>query len=258
MNRLLLLLLGALGLAALAFSYSKRSDCFSPDFIESDSTFYLDSPPFPKEAERALSQPFHFLGSGNQAYAFVSEDQKYVLKLFKFHCLKDLPAKRDRLKQGLLVAKDHANSSGIIFVHFPPTPAGQVHLTDKAGRKHDLLLDKLVFVIQEKARPLGSILKDHFNRGDTGGAKSKLAKLFTMFRENLEQGVYDQDHNVIANTGFVEERPMRIDFGKLTIDHSIDTEQELKKIASERILPWTKRNFPQFEKEIAQFLENIL
>lgn len=259
MNKLFILFLALLGLAALNFSYSKRSDCFSPDFAKSDLSFNLGSEALPLDVKALLQQPFHFLGSGNQAYAFESEDQKYVLKLFKFHCLKGLQSKTDRLKQGLLIANNHNKvNSGILYIHFPPTSATHVHLRDKAGRKHALSLDEYVFVLQEKARTLGEVLKEKFKAGDIQGAKEKLATLFKMFEEDLNNGIYDQDHNVISNTGFVKDKPMRIDFGKLTLFPEIDTKKELKKIANERIIPWTKKNFPQFEQEITHYLENIL
>lgn len=259
MNKWLILLLSILGLVGLNFSYSKRSDCFSPSFAKSDPSFNLGSDPLPTEIKALLQQPFYFLGSGNQAYAFESEDQKYVLKLFKFHCLKGLQTKSDRLKQGLLVANNYNKThSGIVYLHFPPTPALTVQLRDKAGRKHALLLDEYVFVLQEKARTLGNVLKEKLKGGAIQEAKEKLAILFKMFREDLEKGIYDHDHNVIANTGFVNDKPIRIDFGKLALFSEIDTEKELKKIAEERIIPWMKKNFPQMEEEMTHYLEKIL
>src|SRR5258706_12163985 len=33
--------------------------------------------------DKILTEPFSFLGSGGQCYAFVSKDEKYVLKFFK-------------------------------------------------------------------------------------------------------------------------------------------------------------------------------
>lgn len=36
-----------------------------------------------QEVERILSQKFTYLARGSQAFAFISEDGKYILKLFK-------------------------------------------------------------------------------------------------------------------------------------------------------------------------------
>src|SRR5579871_916778 len=38
-----------------------------------------------KEIERILSQKFTYLARGSQAFAFISEDGRYVLKMFKQH-----------------------------------------------------------------------------------------------------------------------------------------------------------------------------
>ncbi|MBS0605157.1 MAG: hypothetical protein JSS60_09020 [Verrucomicrobia bacterium] len=38
-----------------------------------------------REVDRILTQKFTYLARGSQAFAFISEDGKYVLKLFKQH-----------------------------------------------------------------------------------------------------------------------------------------------------------------------------
>src|SRR5262245_9492560 len=40
-----------------------------------------------RELEKALSQPYHFLSKGAQAFVFKSEDGRYVIKFFKLHHL---------------------------------------------------------------------------------------------------------------------------------------------------------------------------
>lgn len=251
-------------LAALLLSYalSKRSGCFSKDFIFADSSFEEGASPPSDPIKFVLSQPFYFLGSGNQAYAFLSQDKSTVLKVFKFHCIEG--KKVERLKNALYLTKATGrNSSGVIYVHFPTTeyfPA-PLQVQDRAGRKHFLPLDEVVFVLQEKAETLQSVLTQDFSNGDISGAKEKLVLLFEMFDEDLKTGLYDQDHNVIANTGFVKNRPMRIDFGKITFQPEMEKKEkrmmELKKIADERILPWIQRYFPQYSNEIKILLDEI-
>lgn len=273
----ILLLLGAFG---LFFSYSKRSCCFSPDFAKSDVSFHLGSSPLPKELEPVLNQSFTFLGSGNQSFAFESQDKKTVLKLFKFHTLqgfdpydlipqyfqdfhahhaKDRKKKVDRLLNGLILAENYnRDNAGILYIHFPPSPLflKEVSLHDRAGRRHLLNLDNYVFVLQKKAVPLGEALKAHFDKGDVQGAVSKLFALYRMISEDLRAGLYDQDHNVISNTGFVGETPIRIDFGKLSLA-KIEAAPEISKINKERIIPWMKRNYPNHEAEVASALNLI-
>lgn len=258
-----ILSLPLIGLSALYFSYSKRSDCFSPTFALADPSFELANLPPPREIAPLLKQSFHFLGSGNQSYAFLSHDQTTVLKLFKFHCLVD-EKKIARLKKALLIAQEHNRThSGILYIHFPKTPlfGHDVVIQDKANRRHHLPLDSYVFVLQKKATPLKEVLTDHLIKGDIQGAIEKLSKIFSMFRDDLKHNIYDHDHNVLANTGFAGAEPIRIDFGKLDLISNIDIQAELKKIASERILPWIKRKFPEvfeeFEKKLSILYKEV-
>lgn len=280
MKKLFLPFLLLLGLSGLFFSYSKRSCCFSPEFAKGNDLFNLGSAPLPNELESILSQSFTFIGSGNQAYAFESQDQKSVLKLFKFHTLqgfdpydlvpgffqsfhdnhaKDRKKKVDRLLNGLVLAENYnRKNSGILYIHFPPSPLflEKVSVRDRAGRTHLLDLDHYVFVLQQKAVPLGETLKEHFDRGDVQGAVTKLFALYQMIAQDLKAGLYDQDHNVISNTGFVLDSPIRIDFGKLSLQ-KVEVDQEISKITRERILPWVKRNYPHYEPQITDALNLI-
>lgn len=280
MKKTFILLLIFLGACGLYFSYSKRSCCFSPEFAKGSDLFNLGSSSPAKELESVLNQPFTFLGSGNQSYAFESQDKKTVLKLFKFHTLqgldpydlvpryfqtfhdnhaKDRKKKVDRLLNGLVLAENYnRDNSGILYIHFPPTPLFGKHVSirDRAGRTHNLDLDHYVFVLQKKAIPLSETLRHHFDQGDVQGAVSKLFALYQMISSDLKTGLYDQDHNVISNTGFVGDTPIRIDFGKLSLQ-KIEPSQEIKKINNERIIPWIKRNYPHYETELGNALNLI-
>lgn len=112
---------------------------------------------------------------------------------------------------------------------------------DKAGRKHLLDLNRYVFALQQKAVPTGALLKKLLSQGNPQQAEELISALFAMFKEEFSAGLYDGDHNVIHNTGFVGKKPIRIDFGKLTLKE-VDVQQELRKIDEERIKPWFNKN----------------
>lgn len=267
MKHLILLALAALGIFSFGFSLSKKSDCFSPAFIEIAPEHLPDQVySLPQEASLILNQPFYFLGSGNQSYAFESQDGKYVLKLVKFHCLTThdpyqlLPrigflakirqerdaerkGKIERVFHGFHVAYTYDKENcGLVCYHLP----GEEELPfetvvyDKAGKKHSLDLNRYVFALQKKAVPTGELLKAVIKQ-DQDQAKELITSLFAMFEQEFKAGLYDADHNVIHNTGFAGKQPMRIDFGKLTLK-KVDPEQELEKIRLERIEPWLKKN----------------
>lgn len=261
------LFLAALGIFALGFSLSKKSDCFSPDFV-AVAPEHLPSEVYPvsKEAHAILSQAFYFLGSGNQSYAFVSEDNKWVLKLIKFHCLTthdpyqliprvgflaNIREERDQERQKKIQRVFHGfhvaynfdrENCGLVCYHLPGKEelSHETVVYDKAGRKHVLDLNNYVFALQQKAVPTGELLKQ-------GNQEELIDSLFAMFREEFTAGLYDGDHNVIHNTGFVGKKPIRIDFGKL-MQKEVDVDQELTKIAEERINPWLQKHHISFIK----------
>jgi hypothetical protein len=67
-----------------------------------------------------------------------------------------------------------------------------------------------------------------------------------MYADEHSRGVYDGDHNVMVNTGFVGNTPIRIDAGRLTIDKGMQrparSRQEIDKLKEERITPWLQKH----------------
>lgn len=255
-NIAFILFLLVLGVSGYFFAVSKKSDCFSPDFVMSAACFDLKKETLTPEAtsddvKTILSQTFTFLGSGNQSYAFVSADGKYVFKVMKLYQNRNEPWKFKRLLDGFMVAdlydREH---TGILYTHLTPTENLNltVHLLDKAGRHHNLSLDPLIFALQLKATPTRDAIAGDLNRGDKISAKKKIESLLSMMQEELSHGVYDADHNIWHNTGFIGEKPIRIDVGKLKLDERMKDPQaaqiEIEKIKNERIHPWLKRYFP--------------
>ena len=235
-----------------------------------------------------LSQPFTWLGQGRQIFAFVSADQKYVLKLFKFKRLKPsfwrdylchVPGFRGycdeqervrllRLKKlfrGYYVAyTQDAAHTGMLFVHLNPTQdlKTQVQVTDRLGLTHTIHLDDVRFAVQERGRKTKDVLHELFAAGKVELATLYLKRLLEMHVAEYQQGVIDRDHNVMYNTGFVGDRPMRIDVGQLRSDEMAkDTEvykKDLSSIIKKRLTPWLRANYPTFEPAITQQLESLV
>ena len=63
------------------FALSKIAPSFSSELVQE-----ID-----KDVLSVLDQPFHYLGKGVQCYAFVSADDKYVLKFFRMRRLLPSP-----------------------------------------------------------------------------------------------------------------------------------------------------------------------
>jgi hypothetical protein len=243
----ILLILVALGFGAYLYAFSKRSHCFHPSFCTIDekelSAFHQTTPPS-SEIFNILDQPFTFLSSGNQSYAFLSEDGHFVLKLMKFHTTVD-PQKKLRLLNGFKVATEHSPAhNGILYLHTPPNAYFSKPLTllDRTKRKHTIDPNQYYFVLQKKAVPTGVYLK---SLPDQNQRDKAISLLLEMIKTDLESGIYDDDHNIMHNTGFSKGTPMRIDVGKLRLEPKAQDPQfiadELQKLQVERINPYFQK-----------------
>lgn len=231
-----------------------------------------------------FNKPLAYLGEGNQAYAFETSDGKYVVKFFKnaplstqsrFENLSFLPfvesylaknkgrgmRKFDRVFKAYDVAycydKEHC---GLTYIHLHHS--SDINMTAKAfdasGVPHRVDLDSHAFVVQKKGVPLKTLLKKEIDDGNIELVKVQLQKVIEMYLEEYQNGILDDDHNLMTNIGFVEERPIRIDVGKLAHDPLYSSHDvylaDLDKVINERIAKWLSRHAPDHKEEIMQSL----
>ena len=271
--------------------YMLFEDNFSQKNISYDAPVIQGwSPPVLKPQEEAnlnsiLHQKFTYIGKGHQSYAFVSEDNQYVLKFFKFTYLKPswfinwLPPLpfivqyRERLEKGKqkrlhrvfrgyrIAYENDKDNSGLIYIHLLKTHNlhTTVNVKDKFGIEHTVDLDPIVFVVQKKARMTREVLKDLLDHNDLETFKSRIRQIFNLYVAEYKQGIFDSDHNVMSNTGFVGDRAIRLDVGRLTYNEDIKNPavymKDLKKIAVKRIDKWLKVNYPMQYDELIQDVE---
>lgn len=270
-----LLLLG--GLLTMQI-FSKKSNCFSKDFIyaspatlstleEKLPPLHFSSPPF--DLTPFLNQPFYYLGSGNQMFAFLSQDETLVLKFIKFHTFpiwNDSPKKWGKWERVLnsfyLADKYGKENSGLLYVHLPGDALSfnPVTLYDQAGKNHVVDLNQVFFAVQRKAIPTGTYLRRFLDKDDPQAALTHLLALLNFFDEEWQHDLYDNDHNIMINTGFVDDRPIRIDTGKLTqLHHPLSEKERMKereKLINQRILPWIKKRYPHFLEFFSSKIRN--
>lgn len=278
-RKTLYLLLAALLLFAGARLYYNLTDDFKLSNI-SDSLPYNPAweVPYTEELrstlEEAVAQPYHYIGKGAQVYAFASEDGKYVLKFFKFKHLRpslfisSLPplgplkefkaqnvARKERKLQGVFeghrIAYNHdKENSGLIYIHLnlSDTLHLKAQLIDKIGRKHIVDLDKTVFVLQKKGETLRTVLDNLMKQKDVKTAALRANQILSMYREEYSHQVYDRDHGISHNTGFIGDQPFHLDVGKFSYDpkmsdpavHAADLEHVAYKIRE-----WVRLNHPE-------------
>lgn len=267
-------------------TYYWLSDGFSLSKIK--NTFQLEQewridPPSGRE-QKALKavceQPFHYLGKGSQAYAFLSEDKRYVLKLFKCYHLtpanwlaklplpESLSAWRDATRQKRLKKIDDTLKSykiaatalrsecGLISMEILPTPQfhQEVMLLDKMGRQHTIDLGDFGFVLQRRADLVYPSLSNWIASDQLAKAKKALRSLVGLIVHRSKKGIQDSDPDLHKNAGLIGTDAIFIDIGSFHAnseakDPDIYVRDLLKITNNLRI--WLQKQSP----ELATFLE---
>lgn len=232
-----------------------------------------------KKLDSILSQNFHYIGKGAQSYVFGTEDEKYVIKFFKFKhhrprmlvrilppigSLKEFKEKHYAKKylkfhsafKGYKLGFDsYRKECGLIAVHLNRTEGiyPEVHVRDKLGFPRTIGLDPIVFVVQERGVTFQVLQKKALLEGDLAKAKWQMRKIMNFFQNEYAMGLRDKDRCVMKNTGFVGDRVIRMDVGMLERDptvSSLDKQVEYLAIARNEYHLWLSKNFPQYYDEL--------
>lgn len=277
-NKLLLFALSALLVFATARFCHHKTAGFRISKI-TDNTFDLVEE-FPKygifnreEYQPILAQKFTYLGRGLQSFAFVSEDQKYVLKIChnrpmrRIFWLNSLPCPsflkkwqeekschfQKKLAETLasyeLAFKKLKEETGLIFIHPYKTSFLQTRVTlvDKIGIAHQIDLDKTAFLLQKKAVLVYPKLLEFREKNDLQGAERAISSLFALFKLKSEKGIGDKDPLIRTNFGFLEDRAVEIDVGPFYLeptprDPAIHSKEILRITCSLR--EWVHTHYP--------------
>ena len=252
-------------LASISYEWPEKKKWYPTTLKQTDSIIL----------ENILNQPYYYYSQGNQSYAFISKDGLYILKLFKFSHLipplwfswiPDIPpfiklksikhdsqiTRLQRLYRGHWIAEtyDKENCGVLAFnmIDLESTPYHfQITVFDRLGISHLISPTKTPFILQKKAIVARSYFNKYFKNNDLETIKSLVDKIFVLYLNEYKEGVYDRDHNVIDNIGFIEDRAMRIDVGKLQYDPKFSQIEyylpDIKEKVVKRIKIWTKSHF---------------
>lgn len=206
-----------------------------------------------------LQQPFSYLGKGKQSYVFESRDQKVVLKLFRFDLNKapfgqlavkkmrhwfglrqkhDLPAAYKIVKNFNSchwVYKLAKEQTGVIFAHLNPKPGlPMIRLKDRLGKSHTVDPNKYRFVLQKKAIPLLTALR---NASDTAPIIENFSKLLC---EMADLGLANLDPTMGKNFGVLGGRVILMDIGNCA--YVPEKAGEQIKYYEGRLQAWVEKN----------------
>jgi hypothetical protein len=236
--------------------------------------------------QQVFPQTFYYLASGKHCYAFVSEDQKYVLKFFKMQnlmpkdLLQDFPSSLiDKLKNGggveeqLLLDRmflsykatyEHLRQeAGLIFIHFNKTHDLQSHVTlvDGKGKKYEINLDLFEFVVQYKAEKIYERLHSLVNGGNEEKARKALRSFFQLIALRCEKGFVDQDISIRNNYGFIGDMAVQVDCGTLLQDKSmsypVNFRSEIMHVA-ERLDLWALQSHPELSLLVQEEAQRVI
>lgn len=216
----------------------KQTRGFSISNIYSLDEKACTASPLSLDVEKILAQRFHFLDSGLECYAFVSEDGKWVLKTFKQHHAKNarlllhlpLPAffqrslreKETRLNnsfESLKVASEELKEeTGLLYVHLGKSSNlnRSVTLVDKLGIVHTVALDSLDFFLQKRADLLIPTLSKLMQEGRVEEAKASISSLLELIVTRSKKGIADRDPTLTKNFGFIGTQAVVIDVGSFS------------------------------------------
>lgn len=229
------------------FSFLSQKS-FHPDALYTSIQGSSVSSPLPSE----LNQPFTYLGEGSQIFAFESDDGNYVLKLFKKkhqkkttfsrmvrHLLgKDWQQSNGKWEEKFTqtcaryqLAFSHLKEeTGLIFLHFEETDPPLYTWVDK----YKIDLSKIPFILQKKA-----LLAPEYVKAHPLQKKEAEMALKEFFARRLEKGFSDPRQTLSKNYGFIGEKPIQIDVGK--IDYFTgDKQAEIEKISA-HVEEWISR-----------------
>ena len=218
-------------------------------------------------SEEIVQQPFFYLGRGHQTYAFVSQDNRYVMKFYRFPShlrpfgwMNHLFGGKRRRKivdynlqklemsfQSYKIAFEKLKeASGLLYLHLNHTTdlKKQVHLVDHLGSSYQVNLDDVAFLIQKKESPFFETLETLIEQGK---GKKAIANFFQLIDERCRQGISDQDPILEKNYGWDGERPLHLDVGRFATDLKDAKEERIR--VTESLKMWLEKRHPELLPE---------
>jgi hypothetical protein len=265
---LILLLLSFWGAARLSHHATKGFRVSK--LYHNTSLFDVPSPPLPQDLMDVLSQKFSYHGRGLQSFAFVSEDGKYVLKLFqnrywwRLFWLQFTPFKQKRLYNQTKWAKtfqsyqiaynDLKDETGLCYLHpAKSSDCPQVTLIDPLGIHHPIDLNKHGFALQKRAEMAYPFLARCARQQDLRKASDAFTSLFSLIQRKMEKGIADHDPLIRTNFGFVDGRAIEVDIGPFSYDESLKDPKRQKTILNHTLVSLHPTLLPAYYEALENF-----
>ncbi len=279
-----------LAIVCLSWFYGKLTDDFRLANITHPMPYQTDweiatSTEQQQHVNEILAQTFYYLGKGSQSYAFLSADGQYVLKFFKFKHLKNSfvseqlaalglftnyyakqTARKQRKLWGVfrsykLAYEVHRHDSGLVYMQLNAreNPSRHVTIIDKIGKTHALNLQDYPFVLQLKADTLSQKFKEFLAQGRLEPVQEHISHVFDLYAEEYAKGIYDRDHAVMRNVGFVDGQIIHLDVGKLASKPEMKEKTYAKAdamLVANKMKHWIKQHDPAVNAQLSAYIDH--
>lgn len=216
-----------------------------------------------KEIQGILHQKFSYFSNGNQSTVFLSEDGKYVLKLFRYtrsrfhflHSMKNAFKKKPKmdlmtkitktLNAAYLGCTDAKEFTKAVYAHLnlSKNELPIVEINYK-GQTYHLPMDRYRFILQKKVTPFKEALKLARNQPDL--LEKYMLSFANLLFNRSSLNIRNSDPNLGPNFGFLGNQAVEIDFGNY---HRIAPNQALRIKEYENLMnrfeEWVRNNMPE-------------
>ncbi len=270
----------------------KQNDSFNIRYIFShlsgDPKWAID-PPTAEEMQsidQILDQKFYYLAKGAHAFAFMSEDGKYVIKFHKYPShmrilswvnrpfAYQFSKKRIKIKEYNFKKLDYNLSNyknsfvdlkeetGLIYVHTNPTQFfnRSVCIVDKTGNTYYVPLDNVTFMLQHRAHLLYVALDRLKAAGDVEQGKKVVTAVIRLFESCSQKGYIDEDPVLRKNYGIIGDRAIHIDIGDMIYQEEVkerETSIAHVKEMTESLRKRLVRDYPYLLDHYYQEIDNL-
>jgi hypothetical protein len=244
--------------------------------VHSISYFIENSPsPLPDELHFLKNQKFKYLGKGAQAFVFLSEDKKTVIKFIRFDHLRPKPLiklfsflpyefvqkriqKSKREINELLTSFDFAFDcfkDETKVIHFQKAPLSTpITIIDPLGIEHQI--KNAPFLVQAYCTQVESI----WDKLSYQEACNLIDHYIAFALKKMDSGVLDEDPNLITNFGLCDNKLIEIDVGRFYPNDSFKTplakKRDLNRILND-LKPALEKKDPSLVEYFSQKLEAL-
>ncbi|NBO23931.1 MAG: hypothetical protein EBU93_01635 [Chlamydiae bacterium] len=238
-----------------------------------------------KEIDKILSQPFYLFANGGQSYVFKSEDDQYVLKLFKFHHLRippwiqaiplfgkfqEMKEKKMQFKRSIL-EKTFLSYKNAFKYFQKESLVYDMNLSNQPNRYHSTLviydaqkipfkLDPNItpFALQKKVDLFESKIMEKLKENDLQFVANAVSKCMDLLAKRINQGFIDNDCYLHKNIGLVGDEPMLLDIGTLERVENLDHKTKVRQIeyVMKSIFEMIE-NYPTLKSQVLEYWENL-